>query len=238
MNINSLVYLYDQKDEYFEKLKDFCTKVDICFLESTSMEILLYLAKNIKPKYIVLNSKLMPSSLIYDFCQNNKECIVYTMGQIDFSGQTQNLYLVETFNDLQTLLESHIYYYNTTHLTDQKNEKIYYELVHNELDKLSFRQKLVGAKYLSELIYEILISQMVFNGKCSDMYPKIALKYNTSPASIERAMRFSIQQAYKLSSNKNLFYEISKCNKAPTVKELANYILDKVILQINKRQAS
>ena len=237
MNLDSIIYLYDEKNEYFDKLQDFCTKVNICFFECQSMELMLYLVKNIKPKFIVVSSKLMTHPILCDFCQTYSDCIVYVLNDEIMPISTSNLYFLNTFNDLQILLESHIQYYANTNTQNQKYEKMYYELVHNELDKLSFRQKLIGAKYISELIYEILTSTAIYNGKCSDLYPKLAIKYNTTTGSIERAMRFAIQQSYKISQNKNLFYEISKCNKAPTVKELTNYILDKVVLQANKRYA-
>lgn len=236
MNTHSVVYFYDKKNDYYNSISDFCTKINACFLECDNIKLMAYLIKNIKPMFVIFDSKEITNELIEDFSQTNKKCIIYVLNKENTINTNPNIYYLNNLQRLETLLYNDIRYYSNINQLSSKNEKICQELVYNELDKLSFRSKLIGVKYLSEIIQEILTSKCVYNGRCSNLYPKIALKYNTNIGSIERAIRFSIQRAFENSINKNLFYEISKQSKAPTVKEITNYILDKVVLKLNKNQ--
>ena len=236
MNTHSVVYFYDKKNDYYNSISNFCTKINACFLECDNIKLMAYLIKNIKPMFVIFDSKEITNELIEDFSQTNKKCIIYVLNKENTIDTNPNIYYLNNLQRLETLLYNDIRYYSNINQLSSKNEKICQELVYNELDKLSFRSKLIGVKYLSEIIQEILTSECVYNGRCSNLYPKIALKYNTNIGSIERAIRFSIQRAFENSINKNLFYEISKQSKAPTVKEITNYILDKVVLKLNKNQ--
>ena len=237
MNNHSIVYFFDKKTDNYYSILDFCTKYNLSFLECNTIDIMAYLARNIKPKFIIINSERMTKELINDFSYSNKQCIIYILNSNSIESINSNVYYLDDYKKLETLLLNHIKYYSNISQLSPNDEKICQELIHNELNRLSFRSKLIGVKYLSDIIQEIVTSESVYNGRCSNLYPKIALKYNTNLGSIERAIRFSIQKAYLSSQNKNLFYEISKCNKAPTVKELTNYMLDKIVLQLNKSKS-
>ena len=237
MNTHSVIYYYDDKTDNFYSISNFCTKINVCFLECNTIELMAYLVKNIKPMFVIFDSNNITETLIEDFYNTNKKCIIYVLNKDEsLTNNNPNIYYIDNIKKLETLLSNHIHYYSNIGTISNKEESLCKELIHNELDKLSFRSKLIGVKYLSEILQEILMSESIYNGRCSNMYPKIALKYNTNIGSIERSIRFCIQQTYITSQNKNLFHEISKQNKAPTVKELANYILDKVVLKLSKNQ--
>ena len=97
------------------------------------------------------------------------------------------------------------------------------------MDKLSFRPKLIGVKYLTDLVYELYLNSDSTQNKCCKAYDMISSKYNISIPSIEKAIRFSILTAFARCENKQLFLTISKNNKTPTIKELANYLIDKLV---------
>lgn len=237
LNKNSIVYFYDKKSNNCDKLYDFCTKVNFYVFECQKIEILSYIMENVKPMFVIFDCNEFTSSLIEDFSTSHPKCFIYVISSAVFSGN-KNIFTVEDLDRLIMVLSNHIKCYSNLNVLSYKDERLYYQLVHDELDKLSFRSKLLGAKYLTELIFELIVNSSISNGKCSNMYPKLALKYNTNINNIERAMRFSIYNAYSYCENKQLFFDISKTNKIPTVKEVANYILDKVLYELKCQEAS
>lgn len=116
----------------------------------------------------------------------------------------------------------------------KKNEALCYELATKELNSLSFSPKLLGFKYLLDLISNLYINSSLSHGKCNLLYPIISIKYETEPCSIERSIRFCIENAFAKCHHKELFYAISQSDKIPTIKEFVNFLLDKITIQINK----
>ena len=231
MNKNSIVYFYNNKSTNYDEIYNICTKLGLFMFECQKIDMLSYIMNNINPQYVIFDKGCISKNLIYDFAINNTKSIIYTLE--DVSVPLKNVFYITNCSKLEKIICNHHKCQSNYDNDDIKDEKLYYNLIHKELDLLCFKSKYIGAKYLSELIFELLKDNSISNGKCSNKYPKLAIKYNTNTNSIERAMRFSISKAYILNNNKEMFFDISKADKIPTVKEVANYILDKIIMQLN-----
>ena len=229
-NRNSVIYYHDNDDNDYLKLMDICTKIGLSLFDCQKLDILTYIMKNINPLYIIVNRKQnINTGLLVDFCNIYPNSYVFLI-----NCETDELAMSNCFklNDMETLYSKlythHKYYIN--HMVDTKEEKkLFYNHLILELDKLSFRPKLIGVKYLTDLVYELYLNSDSTQNKCCKAYNMISSKYNISIPSIEKAIRFSILTAYARCQNKQLFLTISKNNKTPTIKELANYLIDKLV---------
>lgn len=225
MNNHCILYYYDKKESIFEKLQDFCKKQNLLFLECSNINIFTYLIKNISPMFVIINNKTLPKDFIIDFAKSNARSYIYTT-QFNFI-EDKNIF---TFNNC-SILENHIinqikYSISTNNLTaNQINERIY-----KELNTLGFSSKLIGLKYIRDIILYLATNPFCQNGRFSKIYSYIALQYNTNPINIERDVRFSISQAYTNSKQKQLFFDISKKDRRPTIKEIACHLTDKICL--------
>ncbi len=237
MNQNSVVYYHKEKCNCKE-IFDICTKLKLHIFECDKLDILAYIMEKISPMYVIFDGNVnLNQNILEDFATHNKNAFIYLLNKNFLSLGNNHTFIVENFKNLEIVLSNHYRCFSNHNIIDEQNQTLCYKIVHNELDNLSFRSKLIGSKYMADLIYELYANSSISHGKCNSTYDKLALKYNTSSYSIEKSIRFCILRAYQSCQNKNLFYNISKTKKAPSIKEVANFILDKIYLNLNNNHS-
>lgn len=227
MKDNSVIYFYKDKGENFNKLKDFCTKMHMYFFDCTTLDELMYILLGSESSFIVVDKDV---NATYQQLEDLADVKKFYYLDTTYNGLKKNIIMFDSMDKAINRIR------RDNLLSDEELEgkKMYcYVIVNDELDSLFFRPKHIGTKYLTDIVYEHYRTK-VKNKKCVETYPIIATKYNTEPASVERAIRFAIKRAFESCEDKQLFYNISKCRKAPTVKEMIAYLLNKVIFSDRK----
>lgn len=111
-------------------------------------------------------------------------------------------------------------------LSPHITEKNIITRIHYELDLVEISQKAVGYKYLSDAIL------MIINNQRLSIIDDIALKYNKSTASVERAMQDLINRTWKTSDIETLsrYYTapIHSTKGSPTTTEFIHYYARKI----------
>ena len=221
MKDSSVIYCYKDKGENYKKLGDFCTKTDMYFFECESIDQLMYILEGARSCFIVIDKDADINNEQLEEISRVKK--VYYMNE-DYKALSKNIIVTGNVDKtIEKIKKDNI----ETQKEIEQDKMLCYEVINYELDKLSFRAKLIGAKYLADLVYEQFRSR-IRTSKCVAIFPLLAQKYDTNTSSVERAIRFSILRAFENCEDKQLFYDISKTKKPPTVKEMATYLLNRV----------
>ncbi len=227
MKDNSVVYFYKEKNENFYKLNDFCTKTNMYFFCCTTIDELMYILLNCDSSFIVVDKDANATHQQLEELSDVKK--IYYLDNT-YCGLKKNIIIVEDIDKTINKIRRD----NLQTDDEIENSKMFcYVLVNKELDKLFFKNKHIGTKYLTDIVYEHYKSK-IKNKKCVETFPIIANRYNSTSISVERAIRFAIKRAFESCENKQDFFNISKCKKSPTVKEMISYLLNKVIYSNKK----
>lgn len=115
---------------------------------------------------------------------------------------------------------------NNYELSPHTTHKNIITRIHSELDSIGVSIKAIGYKYLSDGIL------MIINNQRLAIFNDIALKYNKSPESVERAMQNLINRTWKNSDIETLarYYTapINPTKGSPTVTEFIHYYARKI----------
>lgn len=119
----------------------------------------------------------------------------------------------------------------------RKKEKPNLEaLVTNIIHEVGVPAHIKGYQYLREAIIMVVNDIDVINQITKSLYPKIALKFNTTPSRVERAIRHAIEVAWGRGQQEvveNIFgYTISAAKGKPTNSEFIAMIADKLRLEL------
>ena len=233
-NMNSIVYFHSLTNENYNYMYNICTNIGVNLFDCQKIDHLDFIISNFKPMYLVIDiDNNFDKHIIIEILSKAKQPITFITDNFDVDIKSNNIFMFDSFETLHKLLYNHHKFYSS-HMQIQKfDTKKCYSILIEELDKLSFRPKLIGYKYITELIFELYSTTPKSNYKCNNIYSDISKKYNTNSSCIERAIRYSILNAYQNSCIKQEFLKISTTLKVPSIKEIANYILDKIILKIN-----
>lgn len=109
--------------------------------------------------------------------------------------------------------------------TSQEIEVVISDILHN----IGIPVKVKGYRYLREAILIVVENPASINYVTTILYPAIAEKYNSDPASVERAMRYAIKQAWdrgNVFAFKSYFSLAVKNPKKPTNSEFVCRIAD------------
>ena len=120
---------------------------------------------------------------------------------------------------------------------ERKKEKQSLEaLVTNVIHEVGVPAHIKGYQYLREAIIMVVNDIDVINQITKSLYPKIAVKYNTTPSRVERAIRHAIEVAWGRGQQEiveNIFgYTISAAKGKPTNSEFIAMIADKLRLEL------
>ncbi len=109
-------------------------------------------------------------------------------------------------------------------------------LVTNIIHEVGVPAHIKGYQYLREAIMMVVKDIDVINQITKSLYPKIAVKFNTTPSRVERAIRHAIEVAWGRGEQKtveNIFgYTISAAKGKPTNSEFIAMIADKLRLEL------
>ena len=119
---------------------------------------------------------------------------------------------------------------------DSKKEENLEALVTNIIHEVGVPAHIKGYQYLREAIMMVINDIDVINQITKSLYPKIALKFSTTPSRVERAIRHAIEVAWGRGDQKtveNIFgYTISAAKGKPTNSEFIAMIADKLRLEL------
>lgn len=139
-------------------------------------------------------------------------------------------YVVEFLRAMKNAIQSKIINVEFTPsvpaLPEDTEEKVLIRTIHQELERIDMRPKLLGYKYLTAAIY------MVMEGHDGNLLLDIGKKYQKSPASVERAMQNCIASVWTHSSErvlkKNYTAKVSDRRGMPTIMEFVYYYANKI----------
>ena len=229
MNRNFTALFHMNNEKNYMKVCEICNKYELQLLTCMKYDALVFITNSIKPMYIIIDDDKMREDLINDFVGINNFSYIYIVGEKEYNITKDNVIHLNNYNELAELFENQ--FKNNNYFS--VDEIVLRQLLSKELDKLYFRTKLIGVKYLTELIINMIYLTPLSKLNCELFYDKLAEIYNTTNSSIERSIRFCISNAFMYCPKKELFYEISKTNKKPSIKEIAVYILDKITIELN-----
>ena len=116
---------------------------------------------------------------------------------------------------------------------DQENLEA---LVTNVIHEVGVPAHIKGYQYLREAIMMVVNNIDIINQITKQLYPEIAVKYNTTPSRVERAIRHAIEVAWGRGQSEtveNIFgYTISAAKGKPTNSEFIAMISDKLRLEL------
>ena len=109
-------------------------------------------------------------------------------------------------------------------------------LVTNIIHEVGVPAHIKGYQYLREAIIMVINDIDVINQITKSLYPKIAIKFNTTPSRVERAIRHAIEVAWGRGEQKTVEkifgYTISAAKGKPTNSEFIAMIADKLRLEL------
>ena len=131
--------------------------------------------------------------------------------------------------------ETKLQYIDISKDKDKKEENLE-ALVTNIIHEVGVPAHIKGYQYLREAITMVVNDMDVINQITKCLYPKIALKFNTTPSRVERAIRHAIEVAWGRGDQKiveNIFgYTVNALKGKPTNSEFIAMIADKFRLEL------
>ena len=157
------------------------------------------------------------------------ELLIKRIRDIKFFKPTQNN------NNLITSRDQRQQYIELS-ANSSKNEENLEALVTNIIHEVGVPAHIKGYQYLREAIMMVVNDIDVINQITKSLYPKIALKFNTTPSRVERAIRHAIEVAWgrgQQEAVEQIFgYTISAAKGKPTNSEFIAMIADKLRLEL------
>ena len=121
-----------------------------------------------------------------------------------------------------------------------KNQENLEALVTNIIHEVGVPAHIKGYQYLREAIIMVVNDIDVINQITKSLYPKIAMKFNTTPSRVERAIRHAIEVAWDRGDvdvlNSYFGYTIRNSRGKPTNSEFIAMIADNLKLQLKNDQ--
>lgn len=119
---------------------------------------------------------------------------------------------------------------------EKKDQKHLEALVTNIIHEVGVPAHIKGYQYLREAIMMVVNNIDIINQITKQLYPEIAIKYNTTPSRVERAIRHAIEVAWTRGQTEtvdSIFgYTISAAKGKPTNSEFIAMIADKLRLEL------
>ena len=240
-NQNCLIYLHGIFNSVKNCLQvaNICTKLGICYFECQSLDALIFMAKSVMPRYIVVEIQQSVDQKIIDgVCSFFSNCFVFFSNVESQNGDNfldkANI-CVENMQTLQTKLDNYNKFLSN-HMFNYATDKNFYEKVAWQFNKLCFNHKNIGEKYLFELIFEIYQHNKSFGTNFCEFYKILAKRYGVSPSSVVRDIKFCIKKAYSQNGNMQVFENISKSHKIPSIKQFVSFIINNLTCQVVEKQ--
>ena len=175
------------------------------------------------------------------FCSNNTK---------DFAFFNEKTNKHELHQDIKKQLNLKVKYYNNLHdllkiefeseidnveIKEIKNMEIE-SIVTNIIHNVGVPAHIKGYQYLREAIMEVVNDIELINNVTTELYPKVARKFDTTPSRTERAIRHAIEVAWSRGQNEiveSIFgYTVSAATGRPTNAEFIAMVADKIRLEL------
>ncbi len=128
--------------------------------------------------------------------------------------------------------------YNTYRTEDSKPIEI---AITNIMHEIGVPAHIKGYHYLREAIYMVYNKIELLSGITKELYPNIAMKFNTTPSRVERAIRHAIEVAWSRGRvetiNKLFGYTVHDEKGKPTNGEFIAMVADKLRIQTKAMKA-
>jgi len=108
------------------------------------------------------------------------------------------------------------------------------EKIRIELYRVGIIPTLKGYQYASEIIKQRIMNPHILKGFQEDVYPYIAVKFNTKTSIVESAIRNAIKATYM--KRPDLYQEYFQSRGAPTTIEFLEEITEKIRMIIKKEE--
>lgn len=227
MNKTAIVFYHSGDSFVSKELLLICTKLQISLFDCTTLSQLHKIFNVVDPAYVIFDENF-DSDLLYDYANAYREKIYFYMSD-NYGIRARNVFIVKDNEELCRLLPD---VYNKDIFKIDVDSNFCYAFITNELKKLGFSSKHVGVTYLRELVAEIYSKK---NYNCKAIYRKIAEKYTTTVAGIEKSIRFCIQRAYAKRNmlQLSLFGNSMSVEDTtvPTIKELSTFLVEKLMIE-------
>lgn len=123
-------------------------------------------------------------------------------------------------------------------IIDKPTPNDHHIIVSNMLHEIGVPAHIRGYTYMRDAIKMVIQDPDLLGGITKDLYPGIALKYNTTPSRVERAIRHGIEVAWSRGRVETLDmifgYTIDQNKGKPTNSEFIAMVADKIKMQTNE----
>jgi len=253
--------LVDDNEEFCNVLKEFLNKqedIEVVGIAHDGLEA-LQLVEESKPDVLILDI-IMPHldglGVLEELHRNNRKSRPYTIilsavGQDRITQKAIHLgadyYIVKPFDlnfFLKRVRESKEEFTNEGSFRDRNVNNGDKDLLQIEnllvktMNDAGIPSHIKGYAYIKEAIIMVVRNKEYLNAITKELYPGIARKFDTTPSRVERAIRHSIEVAWKEGSQSpirsvfNDFPRFKNSKKKPTNSEFIAVLSDKIRMQL------
>lgn len=144
--------------------------------------------------------------------------------------------LIRRIRDLQNTGAPTLSNFNNTYTVKEKPKIDMESEITNMLHEIGVPAHIKGYQYLRYAIYLVIDDIGILNRVTKALYPEIAIKFNTTPNRVERAIRHAIETAWERSDfdtiNSMFRYTIRNDKGKPTNSEFIALLADKLRLKM------
>lgn len=229
MRSYSVVFYHSNNKKNYDNIYNLCAGLRLNVYESNDLCSLLSTSKMVNATFIIIDATNTEDfEPLIEVAHSMHDKYTFIMANSNIECDVQNTYFVNE----SELIEYFTKTFKKVCLIERDNNQYQtsYKVVSNVLRDMDFSAKHVGLIYLKDLITELLCNRRLLHSFYKEIYHVLAIRYNSTPACIERTIRFCIKSAYE-KGNKEIANISNSDSKAPTIKETTNYIVDKILVE-------
>ncbi|MDD4110299.1 MAG: sporulation initiation factor Spo0A C-terminal domain-containing protein [Clostridia bacterium] len=231
--------LFSKKDYMLsDALRYICRKQKINLIYAINLPEVLHHTTTSHPEIIFFDAEGFDFNyeLYKEFVQSRNfyipKIIIFSLTPQKYKLQDQNLKVVDKKNfvdEIEKML-SLIEEKDSVPLDKEKIEKCRQKTI-EILNEIGITTKYLGYEYIKELVIHIVNDRRMLKSFNTNLYPKIAVKYNTPVNNIERNIRNAINIAKRSCKDKELYKKIcGKFNEdtVPSNKQFITWLVEEV----------
>ena len=178
--------------------------------------------------YVLVTTNNM-SHITHDSVRKMGADFIMVKSQEDYSAKS----VVEFLCSLKNIIQGNrrVSTKSENESKEEKQQKVMNRII-TELDRIGIAPNAVGRKYLMDGI------ELIMSGQTEKIYSAIAIKYDKSDASVERAMQNAIAKAWRITHIDDLerYYtaQVHSSKGIPTIMEFIYYYAEKIKTRYKK----
>ncbi|MEG1500027.1 MAG: sporulation initiation factor Spo0A C-terminal domain-containing protein [Clostridia bacterium] len=232
--VNCSAVLYSKNNyELSYRMQKICKNNGINLIYYSNFGIVVEEIKKIKPTYLFLDNKELECSvdLINVFSENGvfDECntILIVDDQSKFDSKSNILAIINS-TDLEVGVKNILNKPLRKKIVEPCSSEIC-KKINKILLQLGFSNRHLGYIYLKDIVCDLLKNNKGIKSLHSMVYPKIACKYDTTVASVERNVRTAIEFAYDKVENKTIYSSLVGLEILPSNKQIISSVVENII---------